>query len=145
FGLRLAATLELDCPWSLVPGRPWSLVPGRPWSLVPGRPWSLDVRHSTFDTRNSTFNMASYLVTGGAGFIGSHLVEELVRRRHRVVVVDSLITGKRANLDHVSGVELIEGDLADFSVAQRAAIGMDFVLHQAAIPSVPRSVNEPIA
>jgi nucleoside-diphosphate-sugar epimerase len=88
--------------------------------------------------------MASYLVTGGAGFIGSHLVEELVRRGERVRVVDSFITGKRENLAHVSGVELVEGDLADFSVAQRAVAGIDFVLHQAAIPSVPRSVQDPI-
>ena len=57
--------------------------------------------------------MANYLVTGGAGFIGSHLSEELVRRGHRVRVADSLITGKRANLDHISGVEFLEGDLAD--------------------------------
>ena len=64
--------------------------------------------------------MASYLVTGGAGFIGSHLVEELVRRGERVRAADSFITGKRENLAHVSGVELLEGDLADFAVAQRA-------------------------
>ena len=88
--------------------------------------------------------MASYLVTGGAGFIGSHLVEELVRRGERVRVADSFITGKRENLAHVPGVELIEGDLADFAVAQRAVTGVDYVLHQAAIPSVPRSVQDPI-
>jgi nucleoside-diphosphate-sugar epimerase len=88
--------------------------------------------------------MANYLVTGGAGFIGSHLTEELVRRGHTVRVVDSLITGKRRNLDHIAGVELLEGDLADLSVAQRAVVGIDFVLHQAAIPSVPRSVKDPI-
>ena len=88
--------------------------------------------------------MASYLVTGGAGFIGSHLVEELVRRGERVRVADSFITGKRENLAHVSGVELLEGDLADFAVAQRAVAGIDYVLHQAAIPSVPRSVQDPI-
>jgi nucleoside-diphosphate-sugar epimerase len=88
--------------------------------------------------------MASYLVTGGAGFIGSHLVEELVRRGERVRVADSFITGKRENLAHVSGVELVEGDLADFAVAQRAVAGVDYVLHQAAIPSVPRSVQDPI-
>jgi len=88
--------------------------------------------------------MASYLVTGGAGFIGSHLVEELVRRGERVRVADSFITGKRENLAHVPGVELIEGDLADFAVAQRAVTGIDYVLHQAAIPSVPRSVQDPI-
>src|SRR4026208_2451047 len=88
--------------------------------------------------------MAQYLVTGGAGFIGSHLSEELVRRGHRVRVADSLITGKRANLDHIPGVEFLEGDLAEMPFAQRATEGMDYVLHQAAIPSVPRSVKDPI-
>ena len=89
--------------------------------------------------------MASYLVTGGAGFIGSHLTEELVRRGHAVRVADSLITGKRRNLDHIPDVDFVEGDLADFAVAQRAVDGVDYVLHQAAIPSVPRSVKDPIA
>ena len=88
--------------------------------------------------------MASYLVTGGAGFIGSHLAEELVRRGERVRVVDSFITGKRDNLKHIPDVELIEGDLADLAVAQRAVAGVEYVLHQAAIPSVPRSVQDPI-
>ena len=88
--------------------------------------------------------MAFYLVTGGAGFIGSHLAEELVRRGQRVRVVDSLITGKRQNLAHIPGVEFVEGDLADLAVAKRAVEGIDFVLHQAAIPSVPRSVQDPI-
>jgi nucleoside-diphosphate-sugar epimerase len=88
--------------------------------------------------------MASYLVTGGAGFIGSHLTEELVRRGAAVRVVDSLITGKRSNLAHLTGVEFIEGDLADVEVARRAVSGVDYVLHQAAIPSVPRSVQDPI-
>jgi len=89
--------------------------------------------------------MASYLVTGGAGFIGSHLTEELVRRGHTVRVADNLITGKRRNLEHITGVEFLEGDLADLAFAQRAVAGMDFVLHQAAIPSVPRSVKDPLA
>jgi nucleoside-diphosphate-sugar epimerase len=89
--------------------------------------------------------MASYLVTGGAGFIGSHLAEELVRRGHTVRVADSLITGKRRNLAHIPGVEFLEGDLADPSFATRAVHGMDYVLHEAAIPSVPRSVKDPIA
>jgi nucleoside-diphosphate-sugar epimerase len=88
--------------------------------------------------------MANYLVTGGAGFIGSHLVEELARRGERVRVVDSLITGNRQNIAHVPAVEFIEGDLANPEVAQRAVTGIDFVLHQAAIPSVPRSVKDPI-
>jgi nucleoside-diphosphate-sugar epimerase len=88
--------------------------------------------------------MAMYLVTGGAGFIGSHLSEELVRRGHRVRVLDSLITGKRRNLDHIPGIEFIEGDLAEPGVADRAVAGVEYVLHQAAIPSVPRSVKDPV-
>jgi nucleoside-diphosphate-sugar epimerase len=88
--------------------------------------------------------MSHYLVTGGAGFIGSHLAEELVRRGQRVRVVDSLVTGKRGNLAHLPEVEFIEGDLADLAVARRAVAGVDYVLHQAAIPSVPRSVQDPI-
>ena len=88
--------------------------------------------------------MSHYLVTGGAGFIGSHLSEELVRRGHRVRVADSLITGKRSNLDHITGIEFLEGDLADIAVARRAVDGCEYVLHQAAIPSVPRSVKDPI-
>jgi nucleoside-diphosphate-sugar epimerase len=86
----------------------------------------------------------TYLVTGGAGFIGSHLAEELVRRGHAVRVADSLITGKRANLDHVPSAEFREGDLADLDFAKSAVKDCDYVLHQAAIPSVPRSVNDPI-
>jgi nucleoside-diphosphate-sugar epimerase len=88
--------------------------------------------------------MAMYLVTGGAGFIGSHLSEELVRRGHTVRVADSLITGKRANLEGIAGVDFREGDLADPEFARAAVQGCDFVLHQAAIPSVPRSVKDPI-
>jgi nucleoside-diphosphate-sugar epimerase len=88
--------------------------------------------------------MAHYLVTGGAGFIGSHLVEELARRGERVRVVDSLVTGKRHNIAHVPGVEFLHGDLADLDVARTAVTGVDYVLHQAAIPSVPRSVEDPI-
>src|SRR3954453_16628678 len=88
--------------------------------------------------------MAHYLVTGGAGFIGSHLSTELVRRGHLVRVADSLITGKKSNLDHIPQVEFLEGDLADEAFARRAAEGCDYVLHQAAIPSVPRSVADPI-
>jgi UDP-glucose 4-epimerase len=88
--------------------------------------------------------MTQYLVTGGAGFIGSHLAEELRRRGAPVRVVDSLITGHRHNLAHVEGVEFLEGDLAELDVARRAVDGIDIVLHQAAIPSVPRSVSDPI-
>ena len=88
--------------------------------------------------------MALYVVTGGAGFIGSHLTEELVRRGHRVRVVDNLSTGKRSNLAHIPGVEFLEGDLAEPTLAAAAVAGADYVLHQAAIPSVPRSVKDPV-
>jgi nucleoside-diphosphate-sugar epimerase len=85
------------------------------------------------------------VVTGGAGFIGSHLVEALVAEGHRVRVVDNLSTGHRGNLDHLAGAyEWLEGDLADFSICQQAVEGADYVFHHAAIPSVPRSVQEPL-
>jgi nucleoside-diphosphate-sugar epimerase len=89
--------------------------------------------------------MAHYLVTGGAGFVGSHLATELVSRGERVRVVDSLVTGKRQNLANLPQIEFIQGDLADLEVARRAVSGVDYVLHQAAIPSVPRSIEDPVA
>jgi nucleoside-diphosphate-sugar epimerase len=85
-----------------------------------------------------------YLVTGGAGFIGSHIAEELVKRGEQVRVIDNLSTGKRENLQHLmSEIEFIEGDLRDQEATARAVKGVDFVLHQAAIPSVPRSIQDP--
>ena len=100
--------------------------------------------------------MAFYLVTGGAGFIGSHLVEELLRRRHRVRVVDNLSTGKRHNLDAAVAAARVTvpdaappefqiGDLANLDVSRGAVDGVDYVLHQAAMPSVPRSVEDPLS
>ena len=89
--------------------------------------------------------MATYLVTGGAGFIGSHLVDELLRRGDRVRVVDNLSTGKRRNLAGAVRAEFVAGDLADIEVAREAVRGVDYVLHQAAIPSVPRSIQDPVA
>jgi nucleoside-diphosphate-sugar epimerase len=91
--------------------------------------------------------MSAFLVTGGAGFIGSHLVDALVARGARVRVVDNLATGRRENLAPLlvrGAIEFIEGDLADLVVARRAVDGVEIVLHQAAIPSVPRSVSDPI-
>lgn len=85
---------------------------------------------------------AMYLVTGGAGFIGSHLVDALLARGDRVRVLDNFSTGKRSNLK--ADAEVVEGDLADDGVAARAVAGCEFVLHQAAIPSVPRSVKDPL-
>ena len=89
--------------------------------------------------------MSHYLVTGGAGFIGSHLSEELVGRGHRVRALDNLSTGKRKNLEHLPGVELLVGDLTNLDDCRRAVRGVDYVLHMGAIASVPRSVVDPIA
>ncbi len=86
--------------------------------------------------------MASYLVTGGAGFIGSHISEALVSGGHRVRVADNLVTGYRRNLRE--GVEFVEADLADATAAAAVVDGMEYVIHQAAIPSVPRSVKNPV-
>jgi UDP-glucose 4-epimerase len=87
----------------------------------------------------------SVLVTGGAGFIGSHLVEALLAEGCRVRVVDDLSTGHRENLADVEGrYEWLRGDLADFDVCRRAVEGIGTVFHDAAIPSVPRSVREPL-
>lgn len=86
--------------------------------------------------------MATYLVTGGAGFIGSHLSAALVARGQRVRVVDNLITGFEHNVQ--PGVEFSVADMADAEAARAAVQGVDYVLHQAAIPSVPRSVKNPL-
>ena len=89
--------------------------------------------------------MPNYLVTGGAGFIGSHIAEELVKRGHSVRIVDDFSTGKRENMaSFLEEVELIEGDIRESDVCSRAVHGMDFVLHQAALTSVPRSIENPI-
>jgi nucleoside-diphosphate-sugar epimerase len=89
--------------------------------------------------------VARYLVTGGAGFIGSNIVEELVARGERVKVLDNLLTGKVANLEAVrSAVEFVQGDIRDLDFLRRAVDGVDYVIHQAALPSVPRSVQSPI-
>ena len=86
-----------------------------------------------------------FLVTGGAGFIGFNIVEELLKRGHTVRVLDNFSTGKRENLkDFAKDVELIEGDIRSFHIVQKAVKGIDVILHQAALPSVPRSINDPI-
>lgn len=88
--------------------------------------------------------MTLYLVTGGAGFIGSHLVEALVEHGERVRVLDDFSTGRRENLAAVADhIELLEGDVADPETAERAVSGCDYVLHLAAIASVQASLEEP--
>ncbi len=87
----------------------------------------------------------NYLVTGGAGFIGSHLAEKLVSLGCRVRVVDDFSTGKEENIAHLADrLEIIRGDIRDRKLCRRAAAGMEVILHQAALASVPRSVSEPI-
>jgi UDP-glucose 4-epimerase len=90
--------------------------------------------------------MPRCLVTGGAGFIGSHLVEALVARGHEVRILDNFSTGDAANLDGVRiRVDLVEGDITDLATVRSAMRGVDLVFHQAALASVPRSVADPMA
>jgi len=88
--------------------------------------------------------MDRYLVTGGAGFIGSHISEELVSRGNTVRILDNFITGKEENIAPFLGdIELMRGDIRELRVCQEAMQGVDYVLHQAALPSVPRSIKDP--
>jgi len=89
--------------------------------------------------------MRTFLVTGGAGFIGSHIAEALVRRGDRVRVLDNLSTGFLSNLDPIRGeIEFIKGDLVDAPLVARAVQGVDCVFHEAALASVPRSMEHPL-
>jgi len=98
-------------------------------------------------------NPARYLVTGGAGFIGSHLVEALLHRGQKVRVLDNLSTGKRDNLSFLSRLpeeaagncELRVGDVRDLNTVRKSTVGVDYILHHAALGSVERSVEDPIA
>lgn len=86
-----------------------------------------------------------FLVTGGAGFIGSNIVEELLKRGFSVRALDNFSTGKRENLrPFEKDVELIEGDIRSYHTVNQAVKGIDIILHQAALPSVPRSINDPL-
>ena len=95
----------------------------------------------------------SWLVTGSAGFIGSHLVEHLLRMDQRVVGLDNFSNGKRKNLDQVQEAvsvdqwkrfNFVEGDIRDLALCRKLSSGIDFVLHQAALGSVPRSLSDPV-
>jgi len=96
--------------------------------------------------------MSLFLVTGGGGFIGSNLVEVIVGRGDAVRVLDNFATGRRSNLENAvswaksggGSFELLEGDIRDLATCRRAVVGADYVLHQAAIPSVQRSVKDPV-
>jgi nucleoside-diphosphate-sugar epimerase len=89
--------------------------------------------------------MAGYLVTGGAGFIGSHLVEYLQNRGERVRVLDNFSTGKMENIEpFMECIDLITGDVCDRKACEESVKGIDFILHQAAVCSVPKSVEDPV-
>ena len=91
---------------------------------------------------------STYLVTGGAGFIGSHIADRLLQDGQRVRIIDNLLTGKRENLAHLRALdgdcEIAIGDINDGDLLRRLMRGVDFVLHQAALPSVPRSLADPL-
>lgn len=86
-----------------------------------------------------------YLITGGAGFIGSNIALELIKRGEQVRILDNFSTGRRENLEPLRGqIDLIEGDIRDFWTVAETMVGVDYVLHQAALPSVVRSVKNPL-
>ena len=96
---------------------------------------------------NKKVENSRILVTGGAGFIGSNLVETLLAQNNEVVVLDNFATGKRENIASFSGnpaFTLIEGDIRDMAMCRKAVDGMDYVLHEAALGSVPRSIKDPM-
>src|SRR5688572_5778234 len=90
--------------------------------------------------------MSTCLVTGGAGFIGSHIVDALLGEGRQVRVLDDLSTGRKDNLAHVAHqIEFVQADLCDVEAVRRAVQNVDCIFHQAALASVPRSVNDPLA
>lgn len=96
----------------------------------------------------TTVTRKKILVTGGAGFIGSNLIESMLRSGNIVVCLDNFSTGKKENLKDflgTAGFELIEGDIRDLNTCHKSVIGVDIVLHQAALGSVPRSVADPVS
>lgn len=95
--------------------------------------------------RSAPTTGATALVTGGGGFIGSHLVKRLLREGQAVRVLDNFATGRRSNLDDVlADIELVEGDLQSYERVHNAVRGCDLVFHLGALPSVPRSVQDPL-
>ncbi len=87
------------------------------------------------------------LITGGAGFIGSNLCDYFIERKNTIICLDNLSTGKLSNIEHLLGREdfkFIEGDIRYLETCNEACEGVDYILHQAALGSVPRSINDPI-
>lgn len=88
------------------------------------------------------------IVTGGAGFIGSHLADELVRQGHRVIIIDNLSTGRMENIEALlsnGDVEFVHSSITDFKLLKKLFQDVDCIFHQAALPSVPRSIEDPLA
>ncbi|MFH1540660.1 MAG: SDR family oxidoreductase [Elusimicrobiota bacterium] len=97
-----------------------------------------------------TGEMMKVLVTGGAGFIGSHIVEQLLKMKMNVIVLDNFCTGKKENLNFSpssspSSLEIVKGDIRDEKMVAKVMKGVDFVFHEAALRSVPRSIDDPIS
>ena len=84
------------------------------------------------------------LVTGGAGFIGSHIVDRLLQDGHEVIVLDDFSTGHKQNLDDNEKLQIVEGDIRDFTTVNQCMQGVDWVFHKAAVASVPKTVNDPV-
>ncbi|MDH5611279.1 MAG: SDR family oxidoreductase [Gammaproteobacteria bacterium] len=84
------------------------------------------------------------LVTGGAGFIGSHIVDRLLNDGHEVIVLDDFSTGHRSNLPDNNLLTIIEGDISNYDTVKRCMVGVDWVFHKAAVASVPKTVNDPV-
>ncbi len=96
---------------------------------------------------NTTNRNLRAVVTGGAGFIGSHIADGLADRGWQITIIDNLSTGRRENIQHLVGAgraELIEGSITDLSLLQKVFNGVDYVFHEAAISSVPRSIDNPV-
>ena len=94
--------------------------------------------------------MSKFLITGGAGFIGSSIAEHLIKEGHYVRILDNFFSGKEENLDFakhlgIDKFELIRGDITNADDANKACQGIDYVLHQAALRSVPKSLQDPFA
>lgn len=89
--------------------------------------------------------MSKYLVTGGAGFIGSNIVKKILENGEEVIVLDNLSTGKNENIKpFLDKIKFINGDFTDLEIAKKSVVDIDYVLHQGAIPSVPRSIDDPV-
>jgi len=84
------------------------------------------------------------LVTGGAGFIGSHIVDRLLKDGHEVVVLDDFSTGHQSNLAGHEKLTIVEGDISNFDTVKQCMEGIDWVFHKAAVASVPKTVNDPV-